>query len=319
MGTTIDLNHVAWFVRVVESESFTRAAEGLGLRKSSLSRAVSRLEEDLGVRLLQRTTRRLSLTDAGRAYFAQARSALAGLADAAATVSDMGKEPRGVVRLTTPVDIGVILLTDVIARFVSDYPLIHIDLSLTSRVVDLVAEGFDLAVRAGRLEDSSLMARRVGSADLGLFAAPSYLSRKGTPASLAELANHDCVLFRGRDGHGEWKLSGPSGEESIHVKGPVSVDDLLLVQQAVEAGIGIGLLPLFVVGSCAKHREKSRLVRLLPDAALRGSALHVVSPSARHQPTRVALFRDFLCEALAALDGQAKPASTPVIRKVRAR
>jgi len=318
MGTTIDLNHVAWFVRVVEAESFTRAADGLGLRKSSLSRAVSRLEEDLGVRLLQRTTRRLSLTDAGRSYFAQARSALAGLADAASTVSDMGKEPRGVVRVTTPVDIGVILFTGVIARFVSEYPHIHIDLALTSRVVDLVAEGFDLAVRAGRLEDSSLIARRVGSADLGLFAAPSYLERRGTPASIAELSRHECVLFRGRDGHAEWKLSGAFGEESVQVKGPISVDDLLLVQQAVEAGIGIGLLPLFLAGSCAEQREKSRIARLLPDAALRGSALHVVTPSARHQPARVALFRDFLCEALAELSGQPSPA-TATIRKKRAR
>jgi DNA-binding transcriptional LysR family regulator len=318
MGTTIDLNHVAWFVRVVEAESFTRAAESLGLRKSSLSRAVSRLEEDLGVRLLQRTTRRLSLTDAGRSYFAQARSALSGLADAAATVSDMGKDPRGVVRVTSPVDIGVILLTDVVARFVKEYPRIHIELSLTSRVVDLVAEGFDLAVRAGRLEDSSLIARRVGSADLGLFSTPSYLARRGSPKSVAALAEHDCVLFRGRDGHAEWKLNGPSGDETVAVKGPVSVDDLLLVQQAVEAGIGIGLLPLFLLGTCAKRGRKSPLVRVLPEVALRGSALHVVSPSVRHQPARVALFRDFLAEALSVLNEVSTPVPTP-IRKLKAR
>lgn len=318
MGTTIDLNHVAWFVRVVEAESFTRAAEGLGLRKSSLSRAVSRLEEDLGVRLLQRTTRRLSLTDAGRSYFAQARSALTGLSDAAATVSDMGKDPRGVVRVTSPVDIGVILLTDVVARFVKEYPRIHIELSLTSRVVDLVAEGFDLAVRAGRLEDSSLIARRVGSADLGLFSTPGYLARRGSPKSIAALAEHDCVLFRGRDGHAEWKLSGTNSEETVAVKGPVSVDDLLLVQQAVEAGLGIGLLPLFLLGTCAKRGARSTLVRVLPEVALRGSALHVVAPSARHQPARVALFRDFLAEALAELNQVSGPAPAPV-RKLKAR
>lgn len=318
MGTTIDLNHVAWFVRVVEAESFTRAAEGLGLRKSSLSRAVSRLEEELGVRLLQRTTRRLSLTDAGRSYFAQARSALSGLADAAATVSDMGKDPRGVVRVTSPVDIGLILLTDVVARFVKEYPRIHIELSLTSRVVDLVAEGFDLAVRAGRLEDSSLIARRVGSADLGLFSTPAYLARRGTPRSIATLAEHDCVLFRGRDGHAEWKLSGPSGDETVAVKGPVSVDDLLLVQQAVEAGLGIGLLPLFLLRTCGERGAKSTLVRVLREVALRGSALHVVSPSARHQPARVALFRDFLIEALAGLNQVSLPAPAPV-RRLKAR
>ena len=319
MGTTIDLNHVAWFVRVVEAESFTRAAEGLGLRKSSLSRAVSRLEEDLGVRLLQRTTRRLSLTDAGRSYFAQARSALSGLADAAATVSDMGKEPRGIVRVTAPVDIGVILLSDVVARFLKDYPKIHIELALTSRIVDLVAEGFDLAVRAGKLEDSSLMARRVGSADLGLFATPSYLARKGQPKKVAELANHDCVLFRAKDGHTEWRLTGPQGEETVAVKGPVSVDDLLVVRQAVESGIGIGLLPLFMLGSCAERGAKTTAVRVLPEVALRGSALHVVTPSARHQPARVALFRDFLVDSLADLGGLAAMPTPGAVRKLRAR
>jgi DNA-binding transcriptional LysR family regulator len=318
MGTTIDLNHVAWFVRVVEAESFTRAAEGLGLRKSSLSRAVSRLEEDLGVRLLQRTTRHLSLTDAGRSYFAQARSALSGLADAAATVSDMGKDPRGVVRITAPADIGIILLSDVVARFVKDYPKIHVELALTSRIVDLVAEGFDMAVRAGKLEDSSLIARRVGSADLGLFATPSYVAQKGQPEKIADLASHDCVLFRGKEGRAEWKLSGPRGEETVTVKGPVSVDDLLLVRQAVESGIGIGLLPIFLLGSCEKRGMKSAAIRLMPDVALSGSALHVVTPSARHQPARVALFRDFLVESLAHLSELTAPAPAAA-RKARVR
>lgn len=318
MVTTIDLNHVAWFVRVVEAESFTRAAEGLGLRKSSLSRAVSRLEEDLGVRLLQRTTRRLSLTDAGRAYFTQARSAMAGLADAASTVSDMGKEPRGVVRVTAPSDIGVILLTEVIAKFVREYPRIHIELSLSSRLVDLVAEGFDLAVRAGRLQDSSLIARRIGSADLGLFAAPTYLARKPAPTSLSELAGHACVLFRAKDGHGEWKLSGPGGEEAVFVQGPLTVDDLLLVRQAVELGIGIGLLPLFTLRSCAEHAKQRPLLRLLPEFAQRGSALHAVTPSIRHQPARVALFRDFLLDSLSELATPAAETPEPVKARTRA-
>jgi DNA-binding transcriptional LysR family regulator len=205
-----------------------------------------------------------------------------------------------------------------VAGFVKDYPRIHIELSLTSRVVDLVAEGFDLAVRAGRLEDSSLIARRVGSADLGLFADPSYLSRHGRPGSIADLVNHDCILFRGKDGRAEWRLNGPSGDEAVQVKGPVSVDDLLVVRQAVEAGIGIGLLPLFMLGSCAKRVAQSSVVRVLPEVALRGSALHVVSPSARHQPARVALFRDFLIESLGNLAGLSAPAPAPV-RKLRAR
>lgn len=298
MDTTIDLNQVALFVRVVETESFTRAAEALGLPKSSVSRAVSRLEEHLGVRLLQRTTRRLNLTDAGRAYFEEAQRALSGLADAASAAVDAGKEPRGVVRVTAPVDIGVILLTDIVARFVAKYPLIHIELHLSSNIVDLVAEGIDLAVRPGRLSDSNLVARRVGCADLGLFAAPEYLARKGTPKKLDELAAHDCVLFRGRDGRAQWKLEGPSGERKVEVRGPLSVDDMLSVRQAVEAGIGIGLLPTFVANVDEHSCRGTPLTRVLSDFALRGGALNVVTASSRYQPARVVLFREFLLEQL---------------------
>jgi len=291
----MDLNHVATFVRVVEKESFTAAAESLGVPKSSVSRSVSRLEHDLGVRLLQRTTRKLALTDAGREYYARARVALEGLEEASAAVTDQEKDPRGVVRVTTPVDLGVLLLADVIARFVKEHPAIRIDLSLTSRVVNLVEEGFDLAVRAGKLADSSLVARKIGGTEIGLYASPAYLKRRGRPKKLADLARHDCVLFRASGLHTTWRLTGPEGEESVEVTGIVSSDDMMFTQRAISAGMGIGLLPRLPVG-CGGDQ-----VRILPEYVIGPGPLHVVWPSARHVPARVAVFRERLIAEFSAM------------------
>lgn len=292
----MDLNRIATFVRVVEKESFTAAADALGLPKSSVSRSVARLEEDLGVQLLQRTTRKLSLTDAGREYFERARVALEGLDEASAAVTDMGKDPRGIVRVTAPVDLGVTMLSDIVARFVRQHASIRVDLVLTSRVVNMVEEGIDLAVRAGKLADSALVARRLASPGLALFASPAYVKRRGRPKKLADLAAQDCVLFRAPSMRATWILTGPNGEERVDVGGVVSVDDMLFARRAVAAGIGVGLLPRLPLGC---HTED--IVRLLPDYELAAGALHLVWPSSRHVAARVAVFRDFLVESFAAM------------------
>lgn len=169
LEATVDLNRIAVFARVVEAGSFTAAAAALGLRKSSVSRSVAALEAELGIRLLQRTTRKLSVTDAGRAYYDRARDALAGLDEARQAVSSLGAEPRGLVRVTAPVDLAGDLAA-VTSAFLRAHPDVRIEMLLTARYVDLVKEGFDLAVRAGALTDSSLLARKLGDADLGLFA-----------------------------------------------------------------------------------------------------------------------------------------------------
>ena len=296
----MDLNRVAVFVKVVETASFTAAANALGMPKSSVSRSVSNLEDDLGVRLLQRTTRTLSLTDAGRAYFARARESLSGLDDATTAVKDMGKEPRGVVRVTAPVDMGVAVLGEIVSRFVLRYPHIRVDLSLTARRVDLVEEGFDLALRAGKLEDSSLIARPITFGTSGLFASPAYLKRRGRPKRVEDLASHDCILFRARDGKLTWRLtSAASGDEDVDVTGPVTVDDFSFVQIVVTAGVGIGVVPtLFCVGAV----ERGELVRVLPEHEQRGiGRLHLVSPSTRYEPARVTLFRDFVLDGFKAM------------------
>ena len=297
----MDLNHVAVFVRVVELESFTAAAKQLGLPKSSVSRTVTRLEEDLGIRLLQRTTRTLHLTEAGHAYYERARLALSGLEEAASAASNMSAEPRGIVRVTAPTDLSILNMVELVARFVRKYPLVHVELSLTSRIVDLVAEGIDLGLRAGKLRDSTLVARKIGSDSLGVFASPSYLRRRGKPKAIADLANHDCVLFNGKNAKAEWRLSGPAGEESVSVRGPVNVDEMAFAMQAVSAGMGIGLLPVIGVKLSARQRSAPAPTRILPEYASGGVDLSVVAPSARFQPASVAAFRQFLIDELTAI------------------
>lgn len=286
---------MAVFVRVVEAGSFTAAAAALALPKSSVSRSVARLEGELGVRLLQRTTRSVHLTDAGHAYYQRVARALSGLEEAQAAVSDMQAKPRGLVRVTTAVDIGVNMVAGLVARFVRQNPDIHVEMVLTGRVLNLVEDGVDLAVRGGKLDDSSLVARRVGMVEGRLLAAPGYLRRRGTPKSVAELASHDCVLFRARRGRTTWELTGPKGVERVDVSGRVSADDFAFVRQMLLAGGGIGLVPWM---TCASDLERGRLVQVLPEYAHPGGALHVVYPSARYVPQRVALLRDFLVEGL---------------------
>jgi DNA-binding transcriptional LysR family regulator len=291
----MDLNRVAIFVRVVEASSFTAAAQGLGLRKSSVSRAVSRLEEDLGVRLLHRTTRHLGLTDAGRSYFERVREAISGVDEATASAKEMGQEPQGTVRLTAVANFAELFLAGLLARFVRRYPKIRVELVLTSRSIDLVEEGIDIAVRAGRLKDSSMVARKLITTDLQLFAAPAYLRRRGVPKRLRDLVAHDCLLYRPEAGKNIWRLSGRDGDESVEVKGPIGADDMAFLIRAALAGAGIGLLPDL---GMAKNLDRGELVRVMPEYAMKGGALYLVSPATRQQLARVRLLHDFLTENL---------------------
>jgi len=291
----VDLNRITVFVRVVEAGSFTGAAAVLGLRKSSASRSVAALEADLGIRLLQRTTRKLSLTDAGRAFYDRARDALAGLDEARNAVSSLGAAPRGLVRITAPVDLAADLAA-VTTVFLRAHPDVRVETLLTARYVDLVKEGFDLAIRAGSLADSSLLARKLGESEFGLFASPAYLDAAGRPRRLADLARHECVLYRAGSATARWRLSGPRGDEEVSVRGRVDTDELAFVRAMVLAGFGIALLP---VSTMIRPLVASGVLeRVLPRYALRGAVVHIVWPSRRFEPAAVALFREALAEAL---------------------
>jgi DNA-binding transcriptional LysR family regulator len=299
----MDLNLVTAFVRVVEQQSFTGAAKALKLPKSSVSRRVTELEDELGVQLLHRTTRKLALTEAGRTYYEQAERALGELQAAAESASGLDTEARGIVRLTAPFDIGVMGLADILAEFAEKYPDIHVELSLNSRLVNLVDEGFDIGVRGGPTRDASLVTRRAGMGVMALYASPDYLKRRGRPQSVEDLAGHDCVLFRGQHGKAIWRLVGPGGEaSSVEVRGRINVDEILFVRQAVGAGLGIGLLPNVVMGSdaCNKAAALNPIERVLPDFHQAGGELSIVTPSGHRRPRRVTLLRDFLLERISA-------------------
>ncbi|WP_438028268.1 LysR family transcriptional regulator [Sorangium sp. So ce233] len=291
----MDLNRIAVFVRVVDEQGFTAAARVLGLPKSSVSRSVALLEEALGARLLHRSTRSVRLTEAGAAFYERASRGVASLEEAAAMVADLEAVVRGTVRVTAPVDVGIAMLEPAVARFVRRHPAVRVDVALTGRVVDLVEEGFDLALRAGPIRDGSLIARRIGQVEDALYASPRYLERAGVPARLGDLAAHRCVLFRERPDRAAWTLQGPAGDETVEVQGPLAVDELSFARRAVLSGVGVGLLPSFM---CAREVARGRLVRVLPSHVASGAPLHLVYPSARYLPHRVAAFRDFLVEAL---------------------
>ncbi len=296
----LDLNQVRAFVRVVEAGGFTAAAPGLRLPKSSVSRRVTALEKSLRVRLLQRGTRKLVLTEAGRLFFERARAALGGLAEASAAVSDMSREIAGPIRFTAGGD-NTGLIATLLAEFLERHPRVQIDVVLTPRRVDLVAEGFDLALRAGPLVDSSLVARRLGRNDHALFASAAYLRRAGTPRRVSDLARHRFVLFGAPQDRGQLRLHGPQGEESVKVQGPLIVHDLSFAADAIAAGVGIGLITEAYFGFARKgglrspHRD---LQRVLPQHYATGVEVSLVSPPVAYEPTRVALLRDFLAQRL---------------------
>jgi DNA-binding transcriptional LysR family regulator len=237
---TMDLNRVALLVRVVEAGSFTAAAAQVGLPKSSVSRGIAHLEEELGVRLLHRTSRRLALTDAGQDYYDRVRGAVAGLDDAAAAARELGAEPRGLVRMTIAPGGDESHLGEAIAEFCRRYPGIRVDVVVASRRLDLVAENIDLAIRAGTpLDDSTLVARRIGASAAALFAAPSFLRRHKRPRTLGDLAALPCILYRAVGGRAILRLTGPRGDESVEVTGNLSVDDMPLLRSAAVAGAGV--------------------------------------------------------------------------------
>ncbi len=296
----MDLNLVTAFVSVVEQQSFTSAAKALGLPKSSVSRRVTELEEELGVQLLQSHDAQTGAHRSG-SFVLRAGRARAHRAASRRRVGDRHghRSARHRARDRAGRHRRAGALADVIAEFVAEYPDIHVELSLSSKVADLVGEGFDIGIRAGKSHDSTLVARRLGDSGLGLYASADYLKRRGRPKAPAELAEHDCVLFRGKYGKALWRLDGPNGETSaIEVHGRVTVDDMLFVRQAIGVGLGIGLLPTIAIATCARVGSLDPVERIMPGYSMSGAEVAVVTPSGPKRPRRVTLLRDFLVQRL---------------------
>lgn len=286
----MDLNLLAHFVAVAEATSFSAAANELGLRRSSVSRAVAALERSVGVQLFNRTTRHVALTTAGTALYAKVAPQLAAMKDALGSLPEREALPSGTLRITAPNDLGAIVLAPVIAAFSTRYPAVEIDVRLTNRRVDLVAEGFDAALRVsvGRLADSSLAARRLSVLEMQVFAAPTYLARAGTPRAPKDTAGHQWVSMRGHKRAPAFPA--PSGKPRL------VGDDVLFVCRAVSAGAGLAVLPTFLA---REELAAGRLVRVLPRFSQRSGALYFVHPPARHVARKVTAFRDFLVEHFA--------------------
>jgi len=296
----MDLNLLTVFEAVARTSSFSAAAKELGIPKSSASRGVARLEGELGVQLLFRTTRQVSLSAAGTALYDRVTPLLGSIKSALGELPEREEAPSGTLKVTAPVDLGEVLLAEVVKRYTARYPAVSVDLHLTGRVVDLVAEGFDVALRVGsKLEDSSLIVRRAAPVLLHLFASPVYLAVRGTPRSEADLEAHDPVLFR----PGPQRLRAVGPRPASPERPPrIVADDLLFVRAAVRAGAGIGLLPRFLVEDDV---EAGRLVRILPRFERVGGTVHVVTPAAKHVPPKVKAFRDLVLEMLKARVGSA--------------
>jgi DNA-binding transcriptional LysR family regulator len=292
----MNLNRISTFVRVAETGSFSAAARALALPTSSVSRAVAALEEDLGVRLFHRTTRRLTLSEAGQHYFATVRGALGVIDEANTAASEASREPRGTVRITAPADLATVFFMQVIGRFIEQYPHVNVDVVMTNRRVNMIEEGIDLALRAGPLADSTMMGKRLGATQLGLYAARSYVDEHGMPRTLAQLAQHTCVMFRGSAGVVPFRLTGPRGDEEVHVEGRITVDGMNAALAAVSAGLGIGLIPTTHLPG--EPTAAVELVRVLPRYVNRGGPLSLLWSSSRFMPRHVALLRDHLADQL---------------------
>jgi len=287
------LEDMRLFTATLDTGSFTAAAERLGLSKQFISKRVAALEAGLGVRLLVRTTRHLRPTDLGRAYAEQARAILQQVDELDQTVSGASRTPRGRLRITAPMSFGTLHLSPLLPRFLDGFPEAAVELDLSDRVVDLMGEGYDLAIRIGELADSSLIARRLVPAEMVTCCSPAYLKKRKRPRTPADLAAHDCLVY----GHGrqvEWRFGG--GARDLAVSGRYRANNGELLRDAAIQGLGIAQLPTFIVGDALRD---GRLVTVLDAYRPRMSAVHAVYPQHRQSSLLLHAFVDFLQRALA--------------------
>jgi DNA-binding transcriptional LysR family regulator len=284
------------FATVAERASFAAAAEVLGLSRTMISKHVAALEDRLGARLLNRTTRRISLTEAGAGYLERVTEILQLVDEAEGAVSATAGEPRGLLRVNAPMSFSIHHLAPCLAEFRAAHPKVDVELTLNDRVVDLIDEGVDVAIRIGKLKDSSLIARRLATARLALCAAPSYLARRGEPKDPAELAQHDCLQYSYASDRDVWQFDGPDGRLEVRVRGPLTSNNGDALMNAAIAGLGIVRQPTFIVGEALRD---GRLVRILPGYTLPVIGIHAVLPGSRHVSAKTRSFVEFLVRRFA--------------------
>jgi DNA-binding transcriptional LysR family regulator len=303
----LDLNDIQVFARVIEAGSFTAAARLLGMPKTTVSRRIAALEREVGVRLLQRTTRSLSLTDAGRLYYEQSSQALRLIEAANLRLAEAREEPSGTIRISAPVGFGS-YLSATVSDFLAAYAKTRVELLLTDDRLNLVEAGIDLAFRTGILPDSTLVARRLGSTHRILCASPSYLAQRGVPASPADLAGHHCVIAGQSTVGASWVLEGPHGQETVTVSGRFAANEMQAVAAAAIAGWGIAQLPSGIAEPAIRD---GRLSHVLADHTTPTGGIHVVYPSSRHLSPLVRAFIELAAERVSVAGVRAGSASCP--------
>lgn len=288
---------MASFIAVVEAGSFVAAAEATGLSKAAVSRHVADLEKRLGARLLHRTTRRLSLTDDGQAFFARAKDVLAATEEAEAEISSRSGEATGLLRINAPLSFGVLHLAPLWGRFAHENPKVSLDISLSDRLVDLVDEGFDLAVRITNLPSSQLVSRKLASTRMVLCASPGYLAAHGEPHTPGDLAHHEVISYSYWSGRDEWSFTGADGgAAAVRIRARMHANNGDTCRAAALADQGIILQPDFIVG---EDLRRGTLVELLPDWHAGGIDIHAMYPSRKFLPAKTRRMVDFLIEAFA--------------------
>ncbi len=289
----MNLNDLRLFIRVVETGSFTAAGESLRVQKSTISRRIAQLEDEMGVRLLQRSTRKLQLTDEGRALFERCRPLIDELEQTRDQVSALNTEPRGLLRLTMPPELGAFIMNGVVASFMQRFPLIEVDVELSTRLVSLIEEGIDLAVRVGSLNDSTLISRRLADMELGLYASPGYLSQACVLSTPADLAGHSCLGMRRNNN--SWTFNNWQAGAPVPLEGRLRANSITFLREMALQDLGIVRLPHQF---CAGLVEAGALQPVLADYQIPPLDINVLYPSRRHLNPRVRLFIDHMLETL---------------------
>jgi DNA-binding transcriptional LysR family regulator len=275
------------FARVVEGGSFTAASRVLGMPKTTVSRRIATLEQEVGVRLLQRTTRSLSMTDAGRLYYEQMSQALRTIEEANLHLAAARAEPSGTIRISAPVAFGTQILNTIVFDFLATYPKTRVELRLTDEKLHLIDNGIDLAFRTGILPDSTLIARKLDSNHRILCASPDYLALSGVPEKPADLARHLCVIAGLSATGAHWVLEGPDGQDTVTVSGRYAVNEMQAVFDAAAAGHGIAQLPYRLAEMGIRD---GRLRRILEDYTAQAGGIYVIYPSSQHLSPLVRAF-----------------------------
>lgn len=290
----MDLNEIAVFIKVVQTESFTKAASDLDMPKSTVSHKVSMLEKRLGVTLIQRTTRKLNITPAGKAYYAKCLAGMEEITSAEMELASIHGEPQGLLRITAPIDIGSNVLPPIVSSYMAAFPKVRVEVILTDRRVDLLSENVDLAIRAGELQDSSMIGKKIGSTYFVPVASPKYIKKHGAPSHPRELLKHNCLQFT-PIGIDHWKLVGPKGSLNVALPGKTIINHLEMIKTICLMGDGIAYLPTSLVFSEVKA---GKLIRILPEWRSAYTPVHFIYPAQRYVTPKLSSFIDHAYSAL---------------------